>query len=302
VSTDAQMGEVKKGSTSALKLPAGGQASYMEMSGTGVVQAREQAKLYKDAALEVSQCVLEQPDGQRTATEVERNFAAMLARADTFREQYGEMGIKRLINMVLVASVQLSSPRIANGAVTRYTIRLPKRKDGQDQRLGKGPFTADLTWPSYFEPSLNDANLAVQAASSAKMSGLVDDEHAAKFVASFFQVEDVAGVAANVRTASGAEQAKIEAQALAGPEREEFLKPGLPEDAPSTGKEQDAALNGAQVTALADLVKAVAAGELPAESAIEIIIVGFPVDRAVATKMVNAAVKPVGTNTQPEED
>jgi len=279
VTTDAQMGEVKKGSTNALKLPAGGSASYMEMTGTGIIQAREQAELYKEMALEVAQCVLEQPDGQKTATEVERNFAAMLARADTFREQYGEMGVKRLINMVLVAAVQLTRPRAIDGVITRFEIKLPRTQAGQEQKLGKGPYQAQLQWPPYFEPSLDDVNKAVTAATGAKMSTLIDDEHAAKFLAPYFQVEDVDQVIASARAANGETQADIERMALAGPG----------DAAPITDKEQDSAFNGAQVTALADLVKAVALGELPAASAIEIIIVGFPVDRTVAEKMINAA-------------
>lgn len=278
VTTDAQMGEVRKGSTNALKLPAGGNASYMEMTGTGIIQAREQAELYKGMALEVTQCVLEQPDGQKTATEVERNFAAMLARADTFREQYGEMGVKRLINMVLVAAVQVTKPRIVEGSVTRYEIKLPRTPEGKEQKLGKGPFQAQLQWPPYFEPSLDDANKAVTAATGAKMAGLVDDEHAAKFLAPYFQMEDVQEVLDSAKESNGQAQADIERMALAGPEG--------PTEPTAPDKAQDVALNGAQITALADLIKAVAAGELPAKSAIEVIIVGFPVSREVATKMV----------------
>jgi predicted enzyme related to lactoylglutathione lyase len=253
----------------------------MEMTGTGIIQAREQAELYKSMALEVTQCVLEQPDGQKTATEVERNFAAMLARADTFREQYGEMGVKRLINMVLVAAVQLTKPRITNGTLTRFEIKLPKTADGVEQKLGKGPFQAQLQWPPYFEPSLDDANKAVQAATGAKLSGFIDDEHAAKFLAPYFQMEDVQEVLDSAKAANGQVQADIEREALDGPE-------GMPEPA-APDKAQDVALNGAQVTALADLVKSVAAGELPGASAVEILIIGFPISREVAEKMINAA-------------
>jgi len=306
VTTDAQMGEIRKGSQNALKLPAGGSAQYMEMSGGGIMQAREQAQLYKDMALEVAQCVLEQPDGQKTATEVERNFAAMLARADTFREQYGEMGVKRLINMVLVAAVQLTKPRLADGKITRFEIRLPKTSDGQTQKLGKGPFQADLAWPPYFEPSLNDANMAVQAASGARMAELIDDAAATKFIAPFFQLEDVSKSVASIKSATGQAQAEIERMALEGPERDELNAPGVDMGGETPDKKQDVALNGAQVTALADLVKSVALGELPAIAAIEIIIVGFPVPREVATKMVNAAAanatKPDDTTDDTPED
>ncbi len=194
------------------------------------------------------------------------------------------MGVKRLINMVLVAAVQLVKPRVVNGTITRYEIRLPRKPDGTEQRLGKGPYQASLQWPPYFEPSLDDANKAVTAAIGAKTTGFVDDQHIAKFLAPFFQVEDVDQVVTNAKSQSNEAQAEIERMALAGPETPSVDTTGV-----TTEKEQDSALNGAQVTALADLVKAVALGELPAASAIEIIIVGFPVQRDVAEKMVNAA-------------
>jgi hypothetical protein len=290
ITTDAQMGEVSKGSNNAIKLPNGGSAQYMEMTGTGVNQAREQVLLYKDMALEVTQCVLEQPDGQKTATEVDRNYAAMLARADKFREQYGEMGVKRLINMVLVASQSLTKPRVEGAQIVRYQIRLNKRPDGTEQRLGKGPYVASLTWPPYFEPSIMDANTAVQAALGAKSGGLVDQKTATKFIAPFFQIEDVDDVANAAAAASGANQADLERMAVGGPSVD------VNTEAPE--KEADAALNGAQVTALADLIKSVALGELPASSALEIIVVGFPVDRATAERML----KDTGKVTAPTTD
>lgn len=270
VTTDAVMGEVRKGSTNALKLPAGGTAVYMEMTGTGVIQAREQAKLYKEMALEIAQCVLENPSAgtAKTATEVERSYAAMLARADTFREQYGEMGVKKLINMVLVASVRLQQPRNINGKITRFAIILPTKADGTEYRLGKGPYQASLNWPPYFEPSMDDAAKAVTTAGLAKQSGLVDQTHATKFIAPFFQIEDPTQLADDMRRAEGATQDSIESDILKGAEPDE------PTAEPAS-KEQDTAFNGAQVTALADLIKAVAAGELPVSAAREIILVAF---------------------------
>lgn len=50
-------------------------------------------------------------------------------------------------------------------------------------------------------------------------------------------------------------------------------------------KDASAALNGAQVTALKDIVGAVAAGELPRASGIEMILAAFPLDRAQAEKI-----------------
>lgn len=282
LSTDAQMGEVKKGSSNALKLPADGSASYMEMSGGGILQAREQSKLYKEMALEISQCVLEQPAKPLTATEVDRNYAAMLARADVFREQYGEMGIKKLINMVLVAAATLSRARQDGDKIVRYAINLPTRDDGTDHRLGPGPYQCSLQWPPYFEPSLDDATKAVNAAGLAKQAGLVDQVHATKFVAPYFQVEDAAQHAAEIASGERAGQDEIERMALAGAE---------PDQVPTQQDSlQDAALNGAQVQALADLITAVSAKQLPGVAAIELISAGFPVfTRDQVVRMVRSA-------------
>jgi phage gp29-like protein len=48
---------------------------------------------------------------------------------------------------------------------------------------------------------------------------------------------------------------------------------------------QQQALNGAQVTSLLELLQAVAAGTLPRESAVELIVAAFPVDRAQAERI-----------------
>jgi len=281
ITTDAQMGEVRKGSANAIKLPNGGSAGYMEMSGGGIVQAREQAKIYKEMALEVAQCVLEQPDGgNRTATEVERNFAAMLARADTFREQYGEMGVKRLINMALVAAVSLSRPRNVDGKITRFSITLPKKEDGGEHALGKGPYQATLTWPPYFEPSLDDVGKAVSASAMAKQTGLIDQAHATKFIAPFFQVEDPSELAGKVQGEDRAKQDEIEAEILAG-------APTDPAAAEAPKKEQDTALNGAQVTAMSEIIKDTASGILPISAARELLIFAFNVPEASADKMLS---------------
>lgn len=53
---------------------------------------------------------------------------------------------------------------------------------------------------------------------------------------------------------------------------------------------QDTALNGAQITSVLELVSAVATGAVPAESAIEMLLIAFPtVDRGEAEKLINPA-------------
>jgi hypothetical protein len=276
IATDAQMGDVRKGSSNALKLPANSTATYMEMTGEGITQAREQVQMHKEDALEVVCCVIEQSDGsQKTATEIERNYAAMLARADKFREQYGEMGVKRLINMVIVAAVTLNKPRSVDGSITRYTIKLPARDDGRERRLGRGPFQATLTWPPYFEPSLDDAGKAVSAAGTAKQAGLIDQEHATKYVAPFFQIEDPGALSKQIVQESDQYQDSLDQMSLQGAKVDE-PKTSAPSEDPTDVKQQDTAFNGAQVTALVELVAAVAKGSIPASAAKVIVLVSFP--------------------------
>jgi hypothetical protein len=295
VSTDAEMGQVLKGSANAIKLPSGGTASYMEMTGGGIQAAKQKVEDYKGMALEVAQCVLEQPDGTKTATEVDRNYASMLAKADTLREQYGEMGVKRLLNMVLVAAKRLTTPRIQNGSIVRQAFSLPPKIEVDPQtgksriierRMGPGPYQVNLTWPQYFEPNVNDATNAVTAAVSAHTSQLIDQETAAKYIAPFFGVEDVSEMLEQVNKTAMQGQASLEQMALQGP-----TEGGEGGTAADTAKPEDlspqqAALNGAQVTALLALAQAVEAGQISAESAMGIIQVSFPVNTQQAFKIV----------------
>jgi len=270
----------------------------MEMSGGGIMQAREQVTLYKAAVLEVVQCVLEQDNNgqERTATEVERSYAAMLAKADMLREQFGEMGVKRLLNMVITAAARLMKPRAEGGQIVRGALTLPKKStvtNGKtvlsDYKLGPGPYQAGLTWPPYFEPSINDANTAVQAASAAKAAGLVDNLHAARFVGHFFQVEDVGGMVDELSKAGRADQDNLEDMALKGvpSEHDDEATPPEQEMVPVSqdAKDPEQALNGAQVASLQEIVASVARRELPRASAVELILAAFPIKRPDAERI-----------------
>lgn len=223
LATDGQVGEVRKGSDHALKLNKGDTATYLEISAQGIKAARDVVNQYRDQALEVAQCVLEQQQGtQMTATQVERNYASMLAKADVLREQYGEMGVKRLLNMVLTAVARLMQPRIDKGQVVRASLTLPKRVDPNtgavgDHKLGKGPYRMAMQYPPYFEPSTLDTSQAVQAAVTAKVGGLIDSEAATRFVSGHFGVEDVKAMVAKVKNEKDDDQAALEEAALKGP-------------------------------------------------------------------------------------
>jgi hypothetical protein len=200
--SEAPMDSIEKGHNKAIKLPQGS-ASYLEISASVIKAAREQVEEIRKLALEVAQVVLEHPDtAQRTATEVERAYSSMLSKADVMREQYGERGVKPLMQMMLKAAQMMGESRIVPGkGVVRYKIDLPPKVEKPiepggkpvitERKLGKGPFRVKLKWPGYFEPSLQDANQAVQAASGALTTMLVDQEHAVKMVAEHFKVDDL---------------------------------------------------------------------------------------------------------------
>lgn len=201
ISTEAPMDRIDKGHGNAIKLPSGS-ANYLEISGVGIKAADEKAEQLRKMALEIVQCVLEHPDvANRTATEIERMYSSMLSKADVMREQYGERGVKPLMQMMLQAVKKLDAPRIVGDQLVRQTIDLPPKVVPTEEpgakpklrprKLGKGPYRVKLSWPGYFEPGLQDANQAVQAASGAMASQLIDQEHAVKMVAEYFRVDDI---------------------------------------------------------------------------------------------------------------
>ena len=311
--TDAELDSLRKGSRNALKLPQGSSADYMEMVGTGPKAALELADRLRSLALEVAQCVLDQPDQvQRTATEVERTYAAMLAKADVLREQYGERLVKPLVEMMLKGARELSKPRAVEGGIVRQVLQLPMQVttngDGTVARaareLGEGGIL-ELSWGPYFAPTLDDAMKAAQSATLAKSGGIVDAQHAIAFAAPFFGVEDVTAMAGAIKAEADAMMASMDGGLMgdlnaSAPPAEEapadetgeempFANEALMPEGDLAGAEAmplaQTALNGAQVTSLLEIVNSVASGSLPRASGVEIIAQSFSLPRATADAM-----------------
>ncbi len=224
--TDAQMAEIQKGSNNAIKLPKGSSMQYLEINGAGPKAAFEAADKLRAYALEVAQCVLDHPDiANRTATEIERVYSSMLAKADVLREQYGQRGVLVVLDMA-VRAVRKLAPRKQNGNIERQAVTLPPRLEAQadgkppkpvPRKLGPGNAVAQLQWGAYFPPSLKDTSDAVMAAAKAKEAGLIDRDHATKFVASDFRVEKVPEMLAKIEKEKQEEQARVE---------QSFMPPG----------------------------------------------------------------------------
>jgi len=204
-----ELGTVRKGSGRAIILKKGDGMKYLEISGTGPEAAFKAAEDLRQKALEVAQCVLEHPDvANRTATEVNRQYESMHARADRLREQYGERGIKPLLEKFIAAARILAG---RNLGVVLPPKAVPDPATGVtsyvDRTLGQTPATIKLVWPPYETPNLQDVDLATRAAGMAKQAGLLDTEHAVSFVAPYYRVEDVPGMMAAIKKEQAAEQA-----------------------------------------------------------------------------------------------
>lgn len=196
---------LRKGSDNAIQTSVGGQVSYLEINGTGPKAALEQAEMLETRALRLCRCVLEDNFGgpARTEKEVDQNYANMLEQAGLLREQYGERGVKRLLEMVLKAARMLAQPMAIDegNGVTRIVTRVvqlpPNKKTGEKRELGNGQLL-ELDWPDWYEPGLEEINSAVSAAGQGMNFGIVDREHAVRFVAEYFKIEDVPALVAKL--------------------------------------------------------------------------------------------------------
>lgn len=223
VSEDEMPEGLKKGSSNALKLSKGN-ASYMEMNGQGPRAALELAERFEKLVCRMARVVIDQSSSQvaKTATEIDRDYSSMLEKADVLREQYGERGIKRLLRIVIKVCKAALTPRPVEGVgVVRQVLDLPMRpvtnpdtgeRSFEPRKFGSSDHIT-LAWGPYFQPTLSDANTAVQAAGTAKEKGLVDALTATKFIGPYFGLDDPADTIHQIKQDADEEMAKMEEMA-----------------------------------------------------------------------------------------
>ena len=297
ISTDASLPpDLAKGSRAPIQLPSSGKAQYLELQGIGAKAATELADLYRKRVLESCHCVLEDgSDGkERTATEVERSYAAMIARTDVLREQWGEVGLKPLLNKMLRAIRTVEQGRMGeDGRVVRGVVVVPPHIDRnaegrivskRPREIGSGE-VIDLVWPAYFEPTITDADVAVKTAAAALAGKLVDQEAAVSYVAPFFHVGDAKAMSDRIRN-EGAMQMALVGGIEAGLPPGEVVNgtggasPFAPEDEPSdesvVSDPNAESMSGAQIDALSTTVENVASGKISYESGVRLLVTAFP--------------------------
>ncbi len=231
---DSAIPELKKGSFNAIKLPKG-TAKYLELVGGGPKTAMEWVQQLRSWVLEMCQCVLEDAGetgagGEAvTATEIRKRYSSMHARAGKLREQYGQNGFLPLLEDMIKAAravgvgqppqpTQLvedptdpnyGQPQQQPGLVVqRVTVppKVVKQPDGtvQLQQRDLPPDDSGVllqaVWPEWFDPTPQDAMAATQAASSALQGGVLDLDHAVRYVAPYYKVDDAAVLTEQLKT------------------------------------------------------------------------------------------------------
>ena len=224
VTSDEAMSSISKGSDNTVKLKSGDDFKYVEIDGSGPKAARELSAELREAILEVAQTHL-QKEGSvaKTATEVEREFASMLAKASMLRRQYGK-GAVALMKMILRAAQRMAQGfRGEDGQMVKMFLKLPPRVEEDEEgkvtitprKLGGGGHIR-LTWPRFFEYTLEDVAKATTSAGEAKEKGLIDQKHASGFVGEMYHVDNVSAMLKSMKdeekAAAEAEQAAMEAQ------------------------------------------------------------------------------------------
>lgn len=227
LATDLDLKSVAKGSDNAIKLEKGGQASYMEMNGSGANTGITVVKEMEDRAYRLAQCVpdqvLFQNSGEKTALEIERIYSSMLERADDLREQYGPPMI-RICQKLLQAIRQYTSIReTEDGRLVRGKVFVPpkviQQPDGDTveipRDIGKGTI-CEVKWPPYFRPTLTDVETALRVATTAKDSEMMTKSAAIVFSAPFLDIDPIKTLHELKKEADAAAAEEAAAQAQPG--------------------------------------------------------------------------------------
>ncbi len=192
-------GAVRKGSDNAIFCERG--AEYLELTGTSIKTASELVAGGTQQCLDVASVVRGDPEkisgASKSAAAMRILYQPMIAQCDKLRAQYGGELLVPLLRGMLRAAKRISG---APGEVVvtedgrrlqaQSVLVLPARADGSERNPGTAE-RVELKWPTYFRPSLQDTNQAVDAAQKAKGS-LVSDETATRFIAPLFGVSDIA--------------------------------------------------------------------------------------------------------------
>lgn len=297
---------IKKSPAKIWKVPVNADAKLVESSGAGakIVEANEQA--LKRLILELKGVVIASPEvisGNASAELLRAIYDPMLNVAAQYRDEYGDV-LCKLLNMLLrvcaivCAQGQTVLVRGVKGiasVMAKHTVMFGAEKHAAD--IG---FT--LSWGEYFPPGWTDISTAISAMESCT---LLDRETKIRAVCASAGISDVESVIKRLdespATAQKPVQATVPEKTDVEPVKETKAATDTPaQNAPAVDDVAKTALNGAQVTAVADLVKDVGTGALHPDACRELILLSFP---SFPADRVDAMLKPyMGKQIQPKKD
>jgi hypothetical protein len=211
-SKSANKGVIRKGSANAIYSPGG--AEYLELKGAAVAAAIAQCDAKRMDILDACQVVIPSAEklsgAAQSAAAMRILFAPMTARCDVLREQYGDMGIVRVLGgMLRMAKAVIAS----GGAIVlddRVVTEVKKTEvddDDGEEGFKKTESTTEttmepqvpgereqisLTWPPYFPATWADKKSAIEAAKAANGGKqIISQRTSVRMVAQMCGVEDV---------------------------------------------------------------------------------------------------------------
>lgn len=229
---------VKKGSKDAIFSEGG--AEYLTLNGDGMRAATEEKMGLRDSILGACGVVIPSAEklsgAAQSAAAIRLLFAPMTARCDILREQYGEMGIVRVLAglLKLCKAAYLTKP---DSVILPPRLKPEVNEEEGESELQEVPHVPgereDITleWPTYFPPTWTEKK---EAASTAKEANggkpVISHKTAVRSVAQLFGVEDADAELAAIEndTAAALDQQAAEMKMLAefAPEPQPGAPPG----------------------------------------------------------------------------
>lgn len=192
---------LKKGSGNGIAVQTGGTVQYLEAGFGSVTVAMNWFEQTLDLFFKESDCLELAKDGggaPQTATEVNQKVGPQQAKTGRLREQYGQLGVRKILQMAVRMERQLNS---RGEGFTELEPRVVNVSEGEDKvepvRLGDGGYI-DVDWPPIARPSIADIAQAATAASAAKQGGVLDNESLVKWLAPYFGAEDIGVILARM--------------------------------------------------------------------------------------------------------
>lgn len=207
---------IKKGSDNSLSVGLAGDARYMELQGSSVQVGTTLFTKMREAALEVAQCIIPDPNqigaAGTSSVALKVVYAPMLGKADVLREQY-EGAMRTLLTQITIsARRQMDGPPVVltddegNETEMEPTIELPPRMvtvdvlDEQGNPTGEkqeravpvrpGPSSRLVfDWGDYFLPTPSDQQQTASTLSAMVTGNLLSQESGADLASRVVRID-----------------------------------------------------------------------------------------------------------------